>query len=88
MAWTICENDAVDPERFSTPWMMFLWYTLKGKAKNYSYGYATSRGNLLRRLTANGIKVEERIGDYGRRILVLSDGRQTAWEKVSQGVVP
>jgi hypothetical protein len=58
--------------------------TLKGKARDYTLQYAVSRRNLLKRLEANGVHVSERKNDRGARILVLSDHRKTAWEKLNE----
>lgn len=45
--------------------------TLKGFASSYGGHYAESRRNLLDRLETNGIKVQEKTGPRGARILVL-----------------
>jgi hypothetical protein len=45
--------------------------TLKGKAARYSGHYRASRQALLGRLTAAGVRWEERRGERGRRVLVL-----------------
>ena len=45
--------------------------TLKGKAKLYGGKYATSRRNLLSRLTRANIPWAEERGQHGRRILML-----------------
>ncbi len=45
--------------------------TLRGKAKHWGLRYQESRCNLLRRLRKAGLAVTERIGEHGRRVLVL-----------------
>ncbi len=45
--------------------------TLRGSAKDWSRRYAASRAAVLGRIRAAGIAVSERIGDRGRRILVI-----------------
>jgi hypothetical protein len=45
--------------------------TLAGKAKRYGVHYRRSRENLLARCRTAGVRVSERRGDHGRRILVL-----------------
>ena len=45
--------------------------TLRGKAVSYSGRYRRSSAALLERVAHEGIPWHERIGDHGRRILVL-----------------
>lgn len=44
---------------------------LKGKAKKYGGHYARSRGAVLARVRAAGIKVGEIVGSHNKRILVI-----------------
>ncbi len=45
--------------------------TLTGEARKWSSKYATSRTNLLSRVTAAGIKISETTGKNNRRLLVI-----------------
>jgi len=47
--------------------------TLRGRARNWSGRYKTSRGNLLGRIKEAGLPVKEVIVDHGRRVLVFGE---------------
>jgi len=45
--------------------------TLKGKAKRYGARYKASAASLIARCRAHGIRIGERRGEHGKRILVI-----------------
>jgi len=47
--------------------------TLRGKAGQYRSRYMASAANLLARCRANGIKISEKRGAHGARILVIGE---------------
>lgn len=51
--------------------------TLKGTARSWGASYARSRKSLLDQLTSNNVPWGVRVGDKGRRILVLGVGCET-----------